>query len=43
LTDYVTRVQRADLNAVNQSYKDLIDPNKFLIVTVGNATTKTVK
>ena len=46
LTDYVTRVQRADLTAVNQSYKDLIDPNKFLIVTVGNAkpnTTKTAK
>jgi len=41
LTDYVTRVQRADLHAVNQSYKDLIDPNKFLIVTVGNATPKT--
>ncbi len=43
LTEYVTRVQRADLTAVNQSYKDLIDPNKFLIVTVGNATPNTTK
>ena len=43
LTEYVTRVQRADLHAVNQSYKDLIDPNKFLIVTVGNATPNTTK
>ena len=43
LTEYVTRVQRADLHAVNQSYKDLIDPNKFLIVTVGNATPGTAK
>ncbi len=37
LTNYVNRVQQADLTQVNTSYNTLVDPNKFLIVTVGNA------
>lgn len=37
LTNYVNRVQQADLTQVNTSYNTLIDPSKFLIVTVGNA------
>lgn len=41
LTDYVNRVQNADLNTVNQSYNSVIQPNKFLIVTVGNDNAKT--
>ena len=49
LSDYVTRLQKADLDAVNQSYKQSINPNNFLIVTVGKdgktnkQTKKTVK
>lgn len=39
LTDYIKRLQQADLHSVNQSYASLIDPAKFLIVTVGNTRT----
>lgn len=37
LTDHVKRVQQADLTQVNASYRTLINPTNFLIVTVGNA------
>ncbi|MFW2176302.1 MULTISPECIES: M16 family metallopeptidase [unclassified Moraxella] len=35
LSDYVNRVKQADLNQVNHAYATLIDPNRFVIVTVG--------
>lgn len=35
LTHYVTRVQRANREAVSQRYRTLIDPQRLLIVTVG--------
>ncbi|WP_395144846.1 M16 family metallopeptidase [Moraxella atlantae] len=35
LTNYVTRVQRANRDTVSQRYRMLIDPQRLLIVTVG--------
>lgn len=37
LSEYVTRIQHATLHTVNQSYRQLINPNNFLIVTVGKS------
>lgn len=37
LTEQVKRINQATLTDVNQSYKTLVDPSRFLIVTVGDA------
>ncbi|WP_227671482.1 M16 family metallopeptidase [Psychrobacter sp. 72-O-c] len=35
LTDYVSRIDQVQLSGVNQTMRDTLDPDKFLIVTVG--------
>ncbi len=35
LNDYMNRINTVQLNDVNQTLRDTLDPNKFLIVTVG--------
>lgn len=40
LTNTVARIEQADLASVNQSYRNLIESNKFLTVTVGKQATK---
>ncbi len=39
LSEYNQRIQQATLDEVNQSYRQLVQPNKFLIVTVGKTQT----
>lgn len=45
LTHYIQRIQQTNLDEVNKSYRQQIDPSKFLIVTVGKQqpSIKTVK
>lgn len=38
LTDYLSRIDKVDLKAANDTLNQKIEPNKFLIVTVGNGT-----
>jgi zinc protease len=35
LTDYVSRIDQVQLSGVNQTMRDILKPDKFLIVTVG--------
>ena len=35
LSDYMTRINRVELSSVNQTMRDTLNPDKFLIVTVG--------
>lgn len=35
LTDYINRIDNVTIDAVNQTLKDTLQPDKFLIVTVG--------
>ena len=35
LTDYMTRIDNVQLAEVNQTLRDTLHPDKFLIVTVG--------
>jgi len=38
LSDYLTRVDKVDLAGVNTALRQKINPDKFLIVTVGDQT-----
>lgn len=35
LSNYIERIQQTDLEKANQSYRQMVNPDKFLIVTVG--------
>lgn len=35
LTDYMNRIDKVNLTDVNQTLNDTLNPDKFLIVTVG--------